>query len=354
VIGGHQRITAARRLGYKTVPVAFLDVTQEQARLLNLSLNKIPGDWDNEMLARMVADLKPIEAIDLSLSGFSDDELNKLLKSLDARDKKDRIEDFDLDAALEAARAAPRAKQGELWALGDHRLLVGDACDVGDVSRLFGDAKAAMAFTDPPYNVDYGQAGGSYKAMGRRKAIINDSMPPEQWEHFTRGWSRNLLRFTDGAIYVCMSSRELGTVDRILREEGGHWSDTIIWAKDRFVPGKADYQRGYEPLWYGWREGTKHHWRGDRDQNDVWRIERPLISDLHPTMKPLPLIERAIENSSRPGDVAADIFLGSGSTLIACERTGRTCFGIDIDPNYASIVLMRWEAFTGEKAERLP
>jgi DNA modification methylase len=189
--------------------------------------------------------------------------------------------------------------------------------------------------------------------MGRRKAILNDSMSPEQWDAFTRGWARNLLRHTGGAIYICMSSRELGTVDRILREEGGHWSDFIIWAKDRFVPGKADYQRGYEPIWYGWREGTKHHWRGDRDQNDVWRIERPLISDLHPTMKPLPLIERAIENSSQPGDLVYDGFLGSGSTLIACERTGRTCYGIEIDPNYASIVLMRWEAFTGLVAEKV-
>jgi hypothetical protein len=164
-------------------------------------------------------------------------------------------------------------------------------------------------------------------------------------------WSRNLLQYTDGAIYICMSTKEWPLVSRVLAEEGGHWSDTIIWAKDRFVLGRADYQRQYEPIWYGWREGVPHHWNGDRDQGDVWKVERPSASEAHATQKPLALIERAIENSSKPGHLVTDLFLGSGSSLIACERTGRTCLGIEIDPNYASIVLMRWEAFTGEEGE---
>ena len=310
VIGGHQRLTAARRLGYKTVPVIFLDITLEQARLLNLSLNKISGDWDNELLGRMLADLAPVEGLDLSLSGFSDDELKKLLKGVDAREKRDRLESFDLDAALEAARAAPRAQRGELWALGDHRLLVGDACDVGDVSRLFGETKAAMAFVDPPYNVSLGDHGGQQRGQ-RRRRLENDSLSPEEWESFVRRWSRNLLQYTDGAIYLCMSTKEWPLVSRVLAEEGGHWSDTIIWAKDRFVLGRADYQRQYEPIWYGWREGAQHHWNGDRDQGDVWKIDRPSVSEAHPTQKPLPLVERAIENSSKPGDLVYDGFLGS-------------------------------------------
>jgi DNA modification methylase len=352
VIGGHQRLTAARRLGYKTVPTVFLDINQEQARLLNLSLNKISGDWDQELLARLLADLAPVEGLDLSLSGFSDDELKKLLKGMTAREKRDRPESFDLDAALEAVRAAPRAQRGELWALGDHRLLVGDACDLGDVSRLFGEAKAAMCFTDPPYNVSLGDHGGQQRGQ-RRRRLENDSLLPVEWESFVRRWVQSLLQHTDGAIYICMSTKEWPLVSRVLAEEGGHWSDTIIWAKDRFVLGRADYQRQYEPIWYGWREGAQHHWNGDRDQGDVWRIDRPSASEAHPTQKPLPLIERAIENSSKPADLVTDLFLGSASTLIACERTGRTCFGVEIDPNYASIVLMRWEAFTGEVAERL-
>lgn len=155
VIGGHQRLTAARRLGYKTVPVIFLDITLEQARLLNLSLNKISGEWDQELLARMLADLAPAEGIDLSLSGFSDDELKKLLKSLEARDKKDRMEDFDFEEALKRAQSEPRAQRGEIWLLGDHRLMCGDSTDVEDVDRLFAGEKAALLATDPPYLVDY-------------------------------------------------------------------------------------------------------------------------------------------------------------------------------------------------------
>lgn len=157
----------------------------------------------------------------------------------------------------------------------------------------------------------------------------------------------------DGAIYVCMSSKELGPVSRVLAEEGGHWSDTLIWHKERFVPGQADYQRAYEPIWYGWREGASHHWCGDRDQDDVWQIARPADAPLHPTMKPLPLMERAISNSSKAGELVLDPFLGSGSTLIACERTGRVCAGIEIDPVYADVILARFERFSGSVAERI-
>ena len=149
-----------------------------------------------------------------------------------------------------------------------------------------------------------------------------------------------------------MSSKELGPVSRVLAEEGGHWSDTLIWHKERFVPGQADYQRAYEPIWYGWREGASHHWCGDRDQDDVWQIARPADAPLHPTMKPLPLMERAISNSSKAGELVLDPFLGSGSTLIACERTGRVCAGIEIDPVYADVILARFERFSGSVAER--
>lgn len=352
VIGGHQRLVAARRLGYKTVPVTFLDITLEQARVLNLALNKVSGEWDNELLARLIADLKDQPDVDLSLSGFGDDEVSKLLRSLNAREKRGREESFDLDAALEAARAAPRAQRGDVWALGDHRLMCGDSTDVADVARLMKGAHAAMAFTDPPCNVSLGDHGGQQKGQ-RRRRIQNDALSDQEWETFCCGWARNLLSNVDGALYICMSCKEWPTVSRILAEVGGHWSTTIIWAKDRFVLGRSDYQREYEPLWYGWREGAQHYWRGDRDQGDVWKIARPSASDLHPTMKPLPLIERALENSSQTGDGVLDLFLGSGSTLIACERTGRACFGVEIEPHYVDVAISRWQAFTGEKAVKL-
>ncbi len=191
-----------------------------------------------------------------------------------------------------------------------------------------------MGFTDPPYNVGLGDHGGQGRGQ-RRRRIANDALDPAAWETFVRGWARTLLASVDGALYVCMTSKELPLVSRVLAEEGGHWSDTLIWAKDRFVLGRADYQRAYEPIWYGWREGASHVWYGDRDQDDVWRIDRPSESPLHPTMKPLPLIERAIANSSardpRPRPVP-----GLGDDAHRRERTGRVCAGIELDPATAT------------------
>jgi DNA modification methylase len=349
VIGGHQRLLAARRLGIKTVPVVFVDLTLEQARLLNLALNKISGSWDQELLARMLADLQPMDGIDLSLSGFGEDELDKLLKSLDVRERKEKVEAFDVEAGLEAARAATRAKRGELWALGDHRLLIGDAGDTAAVQRLMDGKQAAMCFSDPPYNVSLGDHGGQQRGQ-RKRRIANDAMEPAEWEAFCRGWARNLIASVTGALYVCMSTKEWPLVSRVLDDEGAHWSDTIIWSKDRFVLGRADYQRQYEPIWYGWPKEAKHQWHGGRDQGDVWQIERASENQAHPTQKPLALVEKAITNSSSAGDLILDLFLGSGTTLIAAERTGRVCYGMELDPHYGSVVLARWESFSGKEA----
>jgi DNA modification methylase len=352
IIGGHQRVFSARRLGLTTVPVVWYEGTKEQSQLLGIALNQISGSWDDTLLARRLADLKAIPDLDLSLSGLGEDELKKLLRGLETREKRERPEAFDLDEALEAATRAPRAKPGDLWRLGDHRLLCGDATKSDDVSRLLRGGRAAMAVTDPPYNVALGDHGGRQRGA-RRRRIANDALDPVAWEVFVRAWARNILALVDGAIYCCMSSKELPLVSRILAEEGGHWSDTIIWSKDRFVLGRADYQRAYEPIWFGWREGAAHHWCGDRDQGDVWQIARPSESPLHPTMKPLALIERAIANSSRDGDLVLDPFLGSGTTLIAAERTGRVCAGIELDPVYVDVAVARWERFSGGTAERV-
>jgi len=333
--------------------VIFVDLPTEQARLLNLALNRISGDWDQELLARLLADLQTVPDLDLSLSGFGDDELKKLLKSLDHREKRDRPETFDLEKALEEAETKPAiTKPGDIWMLGEHRLACSDATDPAAVARLMGDRKADMAFTDPPYNVDYGNHGGQQRGS-RKRTIANDALPPKQWAIFVRGWMGNLLSSVDGAIYIAMSSSEMHTVRAIFDELGGHWSDYIVWDKSpQFTLGRADLQRSYEMLMYCWREGAKHYWCGDRDQGDVWRIARPSVSELHPTQKPLALVERAIENSSRPGDLIADFFVGSGSTLISAERTGRTFFGMELSPHYCDIVIARWESFVGEKAVR--
>jgi len=287
--------------------------------------------------------------LDLTLSGFGEDELKELLKSLDARDKRERLESFDLDEAIKAAQSAPVAKPGDLWLLGEHQLVCGNSTDREAVQRLMGQSKAAMTFTDPPYNVNY----GDHRHTGApQRSIANDNLG-EVFEPFLEKACRNILEFTDGAVYICMSSSELHTLQRAFIAAGGHWSTYIIWAKNTFTMGRSDYQRQYEPILYGWREGAQHYWCGDRDQGDVWQVEKPTSNPLHPTMKPLALIERAIKNSSKTGNKVLDLFLGSGSTLIACEMTGRVCYGMELDPLYVDIARMRWEAFTGEKARRL-
>ena len=352
VIGGHQRLSPPAGSGSRRCPSSGSTCRREQARLLDLALNKISGAWDEQLLARLLADLQQSDGLDLTLSGFAEDEVTELVKRLDAREKRERPETFDLDAALEAARREPRTKPGELWRLGDHRVLCGDATTPTTSAGSSAARRADMAFTDPPYNVASATTAASAEAA-RKRRIANDALDPEAWEAFVRAWSRLLVESVDGAIYVCMSSKEWPLVSRLLAEEGGHWSDTIIWAKDRFVLGRADYQRGYEPIWFGWREGVDHHWCGDRDQCDVWTIARPAEAPLHPVMKPLGLMERAIRNSSREEALVLDLFLGSGSTLIAAERTGRACYGLELDPRYADVILARWEAFSGDPAERV-
>ncbi|NLT34285.1 MAG: ParB N-terminal domain-containing protein [Gaiellales bacterium] len=227
VIGGHQRLLAARKLGLKTVPVIYLDLTLEKARLLNVGLNKISGDFDQELLARLLSDLAETPDVDLTLTGFDDKELTQLLKSLDAREKRDRPESFDLEAALEEARREPRVKPGEIWALGEHRLLCGDATRREDIERLMAGQTASMCFTDPPYNVSLGEHGGQQDGQKKRR-LANDSLAPEAWEAFCRGWAGNLVSFVTGSLYICMSTKEWPTVSRVLEEAGAHWSDTII------------------------------------------------------------------------------------------------------------------------------
>jgi DNA modification methylase len=349
VIGGHQRLVVGRRLGLESVPVIWLDLSVERARLLGLALNRISGAWDTALLARLLAELDADATVDLTLSGFGEDEVRDLLRTLEARERRERPEHFDLDAALEAATRQPRTSPGDLWLLGEHHLLCGDATRGEDLARLLAGRRAEIAFTDPPYNVALGEHGGRGRAA-RRRTILNDALDPTAWEAFVRAWAQTLLASVDGALYICMSTKEWPLVSRVLAEEGGHWSDTIIWAKDRFVLGRADYQRAYEPIWYGWREGARRVWNGGRDQDDVWRIDRPSESPLHPTMKPLSLIERAIANSCRPGAVVMDSFMGSGSSLVACERTGRIAFGIELDPIYVDVAVARWESFSGKEA----
>lgn len=348
IIDGHFRLVVARRIGLPVIPVIFLDITGPAASALGVAINRIHGAFDDTLLGRLLLDLQADFGADLPELGIPPDEFDRLLRQLIVAEKRTQIEAFDLDAALAESTREPRAKLGDLWRLGKHSLLCGDATTLADFERLLDGSPADMAITDPPYNVDLGASAASPK--GRRRKIANDALPPAAWEGFVQGFASNLLASVDGAIYVFMSGREWPTLSRIMAESGAHWSDTIVWKKDRFTIGLSDYQRGYEPIWYGWREGASHHWIGARDQSDVWDIARPGASPLHPATKPLAVLERAIENSSLIGGRILDPFLGSGSTIIAAERTGRIGLGIELEPLYVDIAIRRWERFTGATA----
>ena len=237
---------------------------------------------------------------------------------------------------------------GDLWVLGNHRLLCGDATVATDVERVLAGAKANLCFCDPPYNVDYaGGAGAEQAGKGRR--IKNDALG-DAFGQFLYDACVLINTHTNGAVYICMSSSELHTLQAAFTKAGGHWSTFVIWAKNRFTLGRSDYQRQYEPILYGWPEGVKRRWCGARDQGDVWNINRPTKNDLHPTMKPVSLVERAIQNSSRKGDLVFDPFGGSGTTLIAAENTGRKAALLELDPKYVDVIVERWQQFTGQTA----
>jgi DNA modification methylase len=340
VIAGHARLAAARKLRMTEVPVIVLDhLTPAQRRALVLADNKLAlnAGWDEEMLRVELASLKE-EDYDLDLVGFSDDELEELLR--DPESTRDGL--TDEDAVPEEPGQAVTAP-GDVWLLGEHRLLCGDATRMVDVQKVLAGGLADMVFTDPPYNVDY-------EGKTARKLKIGNDALGGGFQEFLREASANMLAACKGAIYMCMSSSELHTLQQAFRDAGGHWSTFLIWAKHHFTLGRSDYQRMYEPILYGWREGADHFWCGARDQGDVWFIKRPASSREHPTMKPVELVERAIRNSSKTRDTVLDPFGGSGTTLIACEKTGRQARLIELEPKYCDVIVLRWEEFTGRKA----
>jgi len=234
--------------------------------------------------------------------------------------------------------------------LGDHRLLCGDSTSKQDLEKLMSGELADMAFTDPPYNVDYGN-NAKDKMRGKDRRIMNDNLGDDFYQ-FLKDALTNLLSVTKGACYIAMSSSELDTLQKAFRDAGGKWSTFIVWAKNTFTLGRSDYQRQYEPILYGWREGNDHFWCGARDQGDVWFFNKPVKNDLHPTMKPVELVERALRNSSKSRDIVLDLFGGSGSTLIACEKTGRAARLIELDPKYVDVIVRRWQDYSGEQAIR--
>jgi DNA modification methylase len=344
IIKGHGRRDASLRLGLKRVPVVVRgDLTPIQIKAARLADNKTAeSPWDPQLLGLEIAGLKEWD-FDLSLTGFSDDEIEDLL----AESEAEVVGQTDEDAVPETPEAAVTVP-GDVWLLGQHRLLCGDATVLGDLEKVLAGGLADMTFCDPPYNVNYG-ATMKDKLRGKKRAIANDNLG-EDFAKFLHDACVNMLAVTKGAVYICMSSSELHTLQKAFREAGGHWSTFVIWAKNTFTMGRSDYQRQYEPILYGWKEGADHFWCGARDQGDVWFIKKPHVNDLHPTMKPVELVERAVRNSSKSRDTVLDPFGGSGSTLIACEKAGRQARVIELEPKYCDVIIRRFQRFAGKPA----
>ncbi|MFT0532422.1 site-specific DNA-methyltransferase [Castellaniella hirudinis] len=347
IIAGHGRVLAARKLNMEEVPVIELaHLTDNQRRAYILADNQLAQNagWDEELLSLELAELKSLD-MDLDLLGFANEEIDRLLNGTD-EDKQGLTDD---DAVPEVAEDTI-TKLGDIWVLGNHRVLCGDATKPEAYKALLGDELADMAFTDPPYNVNYANSAKD-KLRGKNRPILNDDLG-DDFQGFLTATCTNLLSVTKGAAYIAMSSSELATLQAAFRAAGGKWSTFIIWAKNTFTLGRADYQRQYEPILYGWKDGTDHFWCGARDQGDVWQIKKPAKNDLHPTMKPVELVERAVRNSSKTRDVVLDPFGGSGTTVIACEKATRHARVIELDPKYVDVIVRRWQDFTGEKATR--
>ena len=347
IVAGHGRLAAAQKLGLEIEPEVVLDhLSPTQRRALVIADNRIAENagWDDAML-RIELEALQLEGFDLDITGFDADALAELI----AGDEPHNEGQTDEDAVPEVGEI-PISRPGDVWIMGQHRLLCGDSTVAESYARLMQGDMADMVFTDPPYNVNYANSAKD-KMRGTNRPILNDNLG-EDFEPFLKAALTPMIAHCQGAIYIAMSSSELDTLQSAFRAAGGKWSTFIIWAKNTFTLGRSDYQRQYEPILYGWPEGADRHWCGDRDQGDVWQIKKPQKNDLHPTMKPVELVERALRNSSRPGNVVLDPFGGSGTTLLAAEKSGRVARLIELDPKYVDVIVRRWEEFTGQQAIR--
>jgi DNA modification methylase len=345
LVAGHGRLLAAQRLGLSQVPVIRLDhLTDAQARAYRIADNQIAlnSGWDDALLSAEVARLKE-DGVDLELLGFPEDELDRLLAGLDG--EKGGNEDEDV---VPEPPETPISRPGDLWILGRHRLLCGDATRASDVARLLGDVRPHLMVTDPPYGVDYdpswrNEAGVS--ATTRTGRVSNDDRAD---------WREAWALFPGDVAYVWHAGVHARTVAESLDASGFPIRSQIIWSKSRFVLGRGDYHWQHEPCFYAVRKGATGHWQGARDQSTVWMIGGGGDEDaatVHGTQKPVECMRRPMVNNSERGDAVYEPFAGSGTTLIAAESIERRCFAMEIDPRYCDVIIERWQSFTGSKAQ---
>lgn len=341
IIAGHGRVEAGKKLDIKEVPCIVLSgLTEAQKKAYVIADNKMAlnAGWNEELLKTELEKLKELD-FDLELTGFNIDELDELFKE-DEEEQEIVEDDFDIEPPEE-----PKAKLGDIYQLGNHRLMCGDSTKLEDVEKLMNGNKADMVFTDPPYNVAY--EGGSKK----REMIKNDKMD-NFYDFLYDTFTNCYLSMKDGSpIYVAHSELERINFTQAFIDSGFKMSSIIIWAKNNstFSMNK-DYKQKHEPIIYGWKQGGNHKWEGGNCEDTLWEIKRPSKSDLHPTMKPIELCARGIKNSSNVNDIVYEPFGGSGSTLMACEQTKRKCYTMELDPKYVDVIIKRWEDYTGKKA----
>jgi DNA modification methylase len=342
IIAGHGRLLAARKLELKEVPVIVLDhlsETQKRAYIIADNQLALNAGWDNDLLRQELSALQN-EDFNLDLIGFEDEELARLLAAQDAAEGL-----TDEDAVPELPQT-PVSVTGDLWVLGNHKLLVGDAIVHADVKRLMAGEAADLIFTDPPYNVDYeGYTEDHLKIKG-------DRMSDADFKLFLESAFRSCRAAVKpgASLYVCHSSSWQREFQNGLETAGFEVRCQIIWAKSSFAWGFARYKFQHEPIFYAHVAGQKDPWYGDKSQSTLWEERKPAANRIHPTAKPVELVERALLNSSKAGDIIADLFAGSGSTLIGCERRNRKALLMEIDPRYADCIVRRYQEYTGKQA----
>ena len=340
ILVGHGRITAAREEGYETVPCVFAEnLTEAQKRAYILADNQLAlnAGWDEEMLSVELSDLQD-QSFDLSLLGFDAGELDKLLGTGSEKDIAD--DDFDLTAALEKASFV---EPGDIWTVGKHRVMCGDATSPEDVEKLMDGRKANLVLTDPPYGVSFKASDGL--------TIQNDSLKGEEFYKFLLAAFKNMADHLEkgGAAYCFHADTEGLTFRKAFINAGFHLAGVCIWVKNSLVLGRSDYQWQHEPVLYGFLQNGKHPWYSDRKQTTIWNYDKPKRNKDHPTSKPLDLLGYPIQNSSQENSVVIDTFGGSGSTLMACEQLNRVCYMMELDPKYASVILRRYVEDTGDE-----
>lgn len=350
VIGGHQRLTVLKDLGYTEVDCVVLHIEDEnKVKALNIALNKITGAWNEQLLADLLVDLQAVD-FNTDLTGFEAPEIEQLFSKV--HNKKIKEDDFDVDAELLKPTVA---QPGDLWLLGRHRVICGDSILPDTFSRLMEGNLANLVLTDPPYNVNVKESAGRIK---------NDNMPDEEFYKFLFAAFTNAEQnmADDASIYVFHADSNGLIFRQAFRDAGFVLSGCCIWKKDHLVLGRSPYQWQHEPCLFGWKKGGKHLWYADRKQTTIWEYDRPTHSKEHPTMKPVALMVYPIQNSTMTNCIVLDPFLGSGSTLVACEETGRICYGVELDAKFVDVIVRRYIEMVGDDSgvfvqrgeERLP